>query len=179
MSNSSPAPGVDDIARQRIAALYNRPGFLLRRAHQIALAVFENACADIDLTSQQFAVLTALFARPGSDQTRLAHALGIDKVTVSHLLRGLENRGLVLRTLTEQNRRSFSVVLTEAGTRLLDEAEPRVERAYHQLLAPLTANQQRQLLELLGFLNARLDSLARTEFTPIPCPAPAASGRDR
>jgi DNA-binding MarR family transcriptional regulator len=184
MSNPSSAPCADLAspaparASQRIAALYARPGFLLRRAHQISVAVFENACADIELTPQQFAVLTALYARPGSDQTSLARALGIDKVTISHLLRGLEKRGLVLRAQTEQNRRSFSIALTKTGAKLLEEAEPRVERAYRQLLAPLTSSQRQQLLELLGILTARLDPLARTKFTPISAPVPA-SGRDR
>jgi len=170
LSISNPYPRQRPTApgRKRVAGLYARPGFLLRRAHQISVAIFENACADIDLTPAQFSVLTALFARPGYDQTSLARALGMDKVTVSHLLRGLEGRGLVRRAATEQSRRSLSISLTDAGTALLDQAEPRVERAYRQLLSPLDKAQQKQLLELLNTLNTRLEPLARTVFKPIP-----------
>ncbi|NMG67655.1 MarR family transcriptional regulator [Azoarcus indigens] len=157
-----------DTRRKRITNLYARPGFLLRRAHQISVAIFESACADIELTPAQFSVLTALYARPGYDQTSLARALGMDKVTISHLLRGLEARGLVLRAATEQSRRGLAISLTDAGSALRDQAEPRVERAYRQLLAPLGRSQQKQLLGLLHTLNTRLEPLARTTFKPIP-----------
>jgi hypothetical protein len=43
-----------------LARLYARPGFLLRRAHQISAAVFEDACRDLGLTPAQFGVLTVL-----------------------------------------------------------------------------------------------------------------------
>ena len=37
-----------------LARLYARPGFLLRRAHQISSAVFEDACKGLALTPAQF-----------------------------------------------------------------------------------------------------------------------------
>src|SRR5690606_20678335 len=69
--------------------LYQRPGFLLRRTHQISAAVFESACAEVGLTPAQYGVLTVLAAEPGLDQTRLARALAFDKVTVMRVLKGL------------------------------------------------------------------------------------------
>ncbi|NMG35657.1 PIN domain-containing protein [Azoarcus sp. TTM-91] len=167
LPRKQPASHSGETGRKRITGLYARPGFLLRRAHQISVAIFENACADIALTPAQFSVLTALHARPGYDQTSVGRALGMDKVTISHLLRGLEARGLVLRAATEQSRRGLAISLTEAGSALLDQAEPRVERAYRRLLSPLDKSQQKQLLALLHTLNTGLEPLARTTFTPI------------
>ena len=69
--------------------LYQRPGFLLRRTHQISAAVFENACASVGLTPAQYGVLTVLSSEPGLDQTRLARALAFDKVTVMRVCKGL------------------------------------------------------------------------------------------
>lgn len=156
-----------DHAARRLAGLYARPGFLLRRAHQISASIFEGACADIELTPSQFAVLTVLDAQPGLDQATLARSIGLDKVTVSHLLRALEGRGLVVRASTQQNRRSVATELTPAGAELLNCAEPRLERAYQQFLAPLAPFEQRQLLALLHTLNSELEGIARTEFKPI------------
>ena len=82
--------------------LYQRPGFLLRHAHQISTAVFESACASVGLTPAQYGVLTVLASEPGLDQTRLARALAFDKVTVMRVLHGLEERGLVARQLSER-----------------------------------------------------------------------------
>ena len=96
--------------------LYQRPGFLLRRTHQISAAVFENACASVGLTPAQYGVLTVLAIEPGLDQTRLARALAFDKVTVMRVCKGLEERGLIERRMSEHSRRQMAVVLTPAGT---------------------------------------------------------------
>src|SRR4051812_41598283 len=92
-----------------LARLYARPGFLLRRAHQISAAVFEDACRDVGLTPAQFGVLTVLQAHPGLGQSSLARALGFDKVTVLRVLRGLQARGLVERGPAGESRRNVSV----------------------------------------------------------------------
>ena len=74
-----------------LARLYARPGFLLRRAHQISAAVFEDACkrprADAGAVRRADG---AAGASRDSGQSSLARALGFDKVTVLRVLRGLE-----------------------------------------------------------------------------------------
>lgn len=153
-----------------LTRLYARPGFLLRRAHQISAAVFEDACRDLELTPAQFGVLTVLQAHPGMGQSSLARALGFDKVTVLRVLRGLEARGLVRRLPTGDSRRNVSVTLTAAGTELLQRAQKPAEKAYRRLMAPLDRAQQEQLLELLQLLTGELEDEARAAFVP---PAPA------
>src|SRR3954470_7444281 len=95
-----------------LSRLYARPGFLLRRAHQISAAVFEDECRDVGLTPAQFGVLTVLKSHPGMGQSSLARALGFDKVTVLRVLRGLESRGLVERGPAADNKRNVCVELT-------------------------------------------------------------------
>src|SRR5437763_2047510 len=119
-----------------LSRLYARPGFLLRRAHQISAAVFEDACRDVGLTPAQFGGLTVLPAHPGLGQSSLARALGFDKVTVLRVLRGLQGRGLVTRWPAEDNRRNVSVALTPEGEALLRAAQRPAERAYRRLMAP-------------------------------------------
>jgi DNA-binding MarR family transcriptional regulator len=156
---------------QALARLYARPGFLLRRAHQISAAVFEDACRDVALTPAQFGVLTVLQAHPGLGQSSLARALGFDKVTVLRVLRGLQSRGLVTRGPAEENRRNVSVALTREGELLLQQAQKPAERAYKRLMAPLSKEQQEQLLELLQLLTGELEDEARAAFVPPPAPA--------
>jgi len=155
-----------------LSRLYARPGFLLRRAHQISAAVFEDACRDLGLTPAQFGVLTVLQAHPGLGQSSLARALGFDKVTVLRVLRGLESRGLVSRGQAEANRRNVSVSLTPEGEALLQQAQKPAEKAYKRLMAPLDKHQQEQLLELLQLLTGELEDEARAAFVP-PAAAPA------
>ena len=154
-----------------LARLYARPGFLLRRAHQISAAVFEDACKGLALTPAQFGVLTVLQSHPGLGQSSLARALGFDKVTVLRVLRGLQGRGLVSRGPAEDNRRNVSVALTREGELVLKEAQKPAERAYKRLMAPLSKEQQDQLLELLQLLTGELEDEARAAVVPPPAPA--------
>lgn len=148
-----------------LSRLYARPGFLLRRAHQISAAVFEDECRELQLTPAQFGVLTVLKSHPGLGQSNLARALGFDKVTVLRVLRGLESRGLVERE-SSAGRRNVSVQLTSAGSRILDNAQKPAERAYRRLMAPLDRAQQQQLLALLQLLTGELEDEARAAFVP-------------
>ncbi|MDM7942349.1 MAG: MarR family transcriptional regulator [Hydrogenophaga sp.] len=152
--------------------LYQRPGFLLRRTHQISAAVFENACASVGLTPAQYGVLTVLSSEPGLDQTRLARALAFDKVTVMRVCKGLEERGLIERRLSEHSRRQMAVVLTAAGKKLLQQARGPAEQAYQRLLSPLTLTQRHQLIEILETLTQGLADDARAPFVPL-LPAPS------
>jgi MarR family transcriptional regulator, lower aerobic nicotinate degradation pathway regulator len=149
-----------------LTRLYIRPGFLLRRAHQISAAVFEQECRELALTPAQFGVLTVLKSHPGLGQSSLARALGFDKVTVLRVLRGLEARGLVERAPAEGNRRNVSVALTQRGADVLAQAQKPAERAYKRLLAPLDKTQQAQLLGLLQLLTGELEDDARAAFVP-------------
>jgi DNA-binding MarR family transcriptional regulator len=149
-----------------LSRLYARPGFLLRRAHQISAAVFEDECREVGLTPAQFGVLTVLKSHPGLGQSSLARALGFDKVTVLRVLRGLESRGLVERGPAPDNKRNMCVNLTPEGLSVLQQAQRPAERAYRRLLAPLDREQQEQLIHLLQLLTGELEEDARAAFVP-------------
>ena len=151
-----------------LARLYVRPGFLLRRAHQISASVFEDECREMGLTPAQFGVLTVLNAHPGLDQSSLARSLGFDKVTMLRVLRVLESRGLVAREVCASNRRNLSITLSETGLTLLLKAQDAAERAYKRLMSPLSPEQQQQLVSLLQQLSEGLEAQARAPFVPQP-----------
>ena len=147
--------------------MYQRPGFLLRRAHQISAAVFDAACAELGLTQAQYGALVVLATEPQIDQTRLARALGFDKVTVLRVLRGLEERGLVLRRPSATSRKHLAIVLTPAGRGLLKRAQTPVHEAYEQLMAPLSPQQRDQFIDMLQTLTEQLGAVAKAPFVPL------------
>ena len=151
--------------------LYQRPGFLLRRAHQISAAIFERACADLALTPAQYGVLCVIQDQPGVDQSTLARALAFDKVTVLRVLKGLEERGLCERALSQGDRRQRSVKLTAQGQALLRQASAPVQQAYEMLMSPFSSEQRVQFLALLQQLNSELEAEARASFVPMSRPA--------
>ena len=150
-----------------LSLLYTRPGFLLRRAHQISAAVFEDECRSVGLTPAQFGVMTVLRASPGMDQSSLARSLGFDKVTVLRVVRGLEARGLVDRTPAPASRRNMAVALLPEGEKLLRHAQKPADRAYERLMTPLSPEQELQLVALLLQLTEGLEDHARAAFVPL------------
>lgn len=156
-------PPVDNIDE----LLYARPGFLLRRAHQISVSIFESACSDLGITPGQYAVLTVLRADCTLDQSSVARAIGLDKVTVSLLLKGLEARGLVDRRVQPDNRRKRLLTVTAEGLNLLQRTDLPAEEAYERLMAPFDPMQRRALLSLLRQLVGDLEHCARAPLVPL------------
>ncbi len=109
--------------------LRSAPGHLMRRCQQIAVSVFLDECRTFDLTPLQFAVLTALLKGGPEDQVHLGGALALDRTTIGVVVKNLEERGLVTRTVSEKDRRSKPVSITEAGEALIHDAIGAAEAA--------------------------------------------------
>ncbi|CAB5706839.1 Multidrug resistance operon repressor [Delftia tsuruhatensis] len=151
--------------------LYQRPGFLLRRAHQISVGIFEEQCRPLGLTPPQYGALVLIDASPGSDQSSLARAMGFDKVTTLRLVRGLEEREYVHRALSTRDRRQHQLTLTDKGRALLQASAPLVNQAYQRLVSPLEDGELQELLRLLSKLESGLGASARVKLEPLHRPA--------
>ena len=102
------------------AALWARPGYLVRRLHQISVAIFLGEMSDLDLTPVQFGALTIIASRPGIEQSVLGEEIGIDRVNVGDVVLRLIKNDLVRRVVSRRDRRFKEVSLTpkgKAGTR--------------------------------------------------------------
>lgn len=126
------------------------PGHLIRRLHQLSTQVFMTRMreAGFDLTPVQFAALDALSDRPGTDQARLAQAIGKDKATVGAVADRLEQKGLVTRQASTSDKRALKLTLTPAGEELLEKTAPIVEELQKELLPGLNPEEYRQFIEL-------------------------------
>lgn len=132
--------------------LHAMPGHLIRRAQQIAVAIFMEECAEFDLTPVQYAALVAIRENPGVDATRLSALIAFDRSTLGNVLERLEARKLVERYAALQDKRIKVLKLTAAGASLLKRAGAAVRRAQERILAPLPSDQQAKLMALLGKL---------------------------
>lgn len=132
--------------------LHSKPGHLIRRAQQIAVAIFMEECAVFDLTPVQYAALVAIRENPGTDATRLSALIAFDRSTLGSVLERLEARKLVMRYSSPDDKRIKLLKLTAAGSALVKRAETAVLRAQERILAPLRPNDRNKLMELLGQL---------------------------
>jgi len=128
------------------------PGHLIRRAQQIAVAVFAEHLAAFDVTPVQFAILNALMDAPGTDQVSLAARVAFDAATFGSVIGRLETKGWVRREASPQDRRRKLLWLTPKGKKAVIEMSPRVTQAQALILQPLQALEQQQLVALLAKL---------------------------
>ena len=94
-------------------------GFNLRLAQDASFQAFSRLSQEIGFKPGRFATLTLIGRNPGISQTALSRANGRDKSTLTPLLADLVRRGLVHRTRTRADRRSYRLTLTPAGRRML------------------------------------------------------------
>lgn len=131
----APNPVLQALADQ--LPLWRRPGYLIRRLHQVHYALFFEECEAFGITPVQYGLLTILSTNPNSDQVTLGHALGIDRTNVADVLRRLARRGLIVRDRSKVDRRAVVAKLTKSGEALVADMHPAMARAQERLLAVL------------------------------------------
>jgi DNA-binding MarR family transcriptional regulator len=132
--------------------LHRQPGHLIRRAQQIAVAIFIEECAAFDLTPVQYAAMVAIQENEGIDATRLSAQIAFDRSTLGNVLERLEARGLVERYPSPDDKRIKLLKLTAQGRSVTRRAEEGVRRTQERILAPLAPKDRRVLLDLLAQL---------------------------
>ena len=138
-----------------------KPGHLIRRAQQIAVAVFMDECGRFDVTPVQYAALTAIGVQPDIDATRLSQLIALDRSTTGSVLERLEAKALVQRNASPEDRRIKLLRLSDSGRALLREVEAAVERAQQRIVAPLQPDERKTFLRLLARLVESNNALSR------------------
>jgi MarR family transcriptional regulator, organic hydroperoxide resistance regulator len=134
------------------AANAGRPDltWLLHRAAQHMRAGLDEAAKAHALSgARDWIVLSALAEGPRQTQLALGHSLGVDKTTMTSLLDRMEARGLITRSTDRHDRRARIPELTEQGRRVQREVASARDRVEADLLGGFTAEEQRQLRDLL------------------------------
>lgn len=129
-----------------------RIGFLLSQLGAHASGRFDNRVAELGLSAQQAGVLRMLGRAPGVSQRDLADRLGIVQSRMVALIDGLEGAGLVARTRSATDRRSYQLALTDAGRERLVELRRIAEANESELTESLDAAQRDVLFDLLRTL---------------------------
>ena len=130
------------------------PGHLIRRAHQLAVAIFMEETGDYDVTPVQFAILNALIDDPGEDQVTLAGKVAFDAATFGSVIGRLEAKGWVRREADEHDRRRKLLWITPQGEHAAGRMNRAVAKAQNRILGPLEAAERKRLVQLLGKLVA-------------------------
>lgn len=107
------------------APVDQRPGFLIRRLHQVHSALFAQEIAPERVTPMMYSVMSALRQLGPVDQKTLAAAVAIDKTNMADILERLRRKGLVTRRVLSSDRRVRMTELTREGRAMLERVDPR------------------------------------------------------
>jgi len=121
MPRSKPAPmNASDAAKASFLPTMRE----LARAYQAFANYSDRHVRTLDLTPPQFDVIATLGGTEGMNMKDLAAHTLVTKGTLTGIVDRLETRGLVRREIPPENRRSFTVLLTEAGDELFQQVFP-------------------------------------------------------
>lgn len=140
----------ENAATERLRSkLWGRPGFLVRRLHQIHYALFFEECDIEGVTPVQHGILTVLLNRPWVDQSAISLELGLDRTTTADVVRRLEEKMLVQRQVNPNDKRSRQVYITPYGIEVMSQLRPKMQRAQERLVEPLSPEEQEEFMRLL------------------------------
>jgi DNA-binding MarR family transcriptional regulator len=146
--------------------LDQRPGFLIRRLHQIHVALFQTRCAAFEITPLQYSLLSALATRGTADQTTLAADVALDRTTTTGALKRLQLREFVERSIHHRDRRAQICRLTKSGAALLRRMEGPARAAHLETLVDLSKADQKRFIAMMQRIVAASSDLGEARATP-------------
>ena len=108
--------------------IYSKPGHLVRRLQQIAVAIFMAETERFNVTPVQYSALLTVELHPGIDQTTLVNIIAFDRSTIGNVVGRLESKKLIKRAAGSRDRRTKRLTITPQGRRLLREIGNRWSR---------------------------------------------------
>jgi DNA-binding MarR family transcriptional regulator len=122
----------------------------LRQAARHVTRLYDDALAPTQLSLNQYSILAKLDRFGANVLQDLARILVMDRSTLGHLIRPLEQRGLIAIGMAAQDRRHRIISITPAGADLLERARTLwagAEQRFGEAFGPDAAANLRLLLK--------------------------------
>ncbi len=148
----------------RVAAPVDAPDNLLALihvlSHQIGRAFHARIAAEFDVTIAEWRVLLSLSQQAGTTANEIADIWAMEKMAVSRAVRRLERMGRITRRVNPQDRRSFTLAMTDEGRRVFERVVPAANARYREITSAATRAELAQLSSILTKLVDQARDLA-------------------
>lgn len=128
-------------------------GYLLMNISKQLKYDLNQALIQKGVTVQQWAVIQQVDQRKETTVAELSFQLGMDKPTVSGIVKRLEGKLLLKKQPNPSDQRSSLLLLTEAGEAVLKECQKISEEILEESLSILSTKEQETLNRLLTKIN--------------------------
>ena len=139
----------------------NSLGFIVAKTNHYMKTYFSKLIKDNDLniTTEQWAILNAVYHNPGVSQTDLARSCLKDKTNVTRILDLLVKKGYVVRNIDLNDRRIYSINLTELGESVLEQLINISDNANETFISNLTRDEYLELVRTLKIASSSIQKL--------------------
>ena len=111
---------------------------------------------NIDLTPEQFLLIDLLWNQGPMSQLDIADQMQKDKNSITKLVDAIERKGYVVRLQNPNDRRSNTIILTELGSSLKDNAKTKGISILSTMLEGISEQELYSFLETLDKLCANM-----------------------
>jgi len=140
--------------------LHEFVGMYLRVAYEVAYEDFRMRLGDEALKPGYFTILTLIVRNPRITQKQIGLASERDKTAVTNAVRWMEDNGLIVRHLSDRDRRTHMCVATQAG---IDMQARMQSKATAHLRALTDAIGAERHAEFVGMLKDMMAALRREQ----------------
>lgn len=174
---------IDEFVRKKIievSGIDNVRGIqlsnIIRRVANLFDAIVNQHIDEEGVTGPRMGILIRLYGSEilhesgGVTPTMLSHMQNVTKNTISSLVKGLEDQGLIRRENDPIDRRIYRLYLTDAGREYIVKIAPKQINFLNSLVSEMAPEEIDQLIELLTKLQNSL--LSHADFKRFPRPGP-------
>ncbi len=138
-------------------------GHLIRLCQQRAVDLFTEEVGADGPNPRQFSVLINVFQNPGMSQTALVEASGIDRSTLTEVLKRMIDRGMISKRRAAEDQRTNALFLTDEGRATLEASFEDANRTHDRILEPLRPEDWDLAIDILTALSGETKNDATTE----------------
>lgn len=138
-------------------AVNAQTGFLLRKVSSASFSAFAKLTGEHGLHPMHFGMLMIIEAEEPISQHELGLHLGVDPSSMVMRMDVLEERRLVERVRSSEDRRSYEIRLSPEGRRILKALRRKADAHADRFFAPLTKRERSELHRLLTKLAAGIE----------------------
>ena len=142
------------------SSVYERVGYLVKQLQHALRGQMDEGLRAIQLSTAQYALLSAIDAHSGSSGADLARRCFITPQSVNGLISGLEQSKLISRTASVEHGRIIKIALSPSGRSRLKAAHRIVGDIERRMLAGIDLDQRKKLA---GLLRQCIDGLMESQ----------------
>ncbi len=111
--------------------------------YRLSQSIFNNKLKELDISSGQYDFFLVISKNEGINQKELGERLYVEKSTTAKAVRNLESKGYIYKNQVEEDKRCYSLYLTDKGR----EAASAVESVFTEMLEVISKDISESVIE--------------------------------